>query len=272
MTMPLTMRVCLEVATHEAVIRQTYRDSVGKATWSVGLTDATGHDVGRYWGKPQSMQKCMDVYVWALDRYANAVRKKFKGHNLTEAQFAAALSFHWNTGDINTATWVKRWLAGDMVGAREAFMWYRKPPEIVERRSKECNLLFSGKWSNDGMITEYTRLTSRTTPVWASAKRVDIRKEIKIAMQKLRQVEPDFEPNEPEVPQTLTITPSAEPKPKPMMQSTTMWATIAQYATGSIGALATLDVKVAVPLIIIGSGFAFWIIRERYKKREEWGL
>ena len=40
--------VAIEVASHEAIIRQTYKDSVGVLTWDVGMTNATGHTVERY--------------------------------------------------------------------------------------------------------------------------------------------------------------------------------------------------------------------------------
>lgn len=174
----ITLRVALEVVCHEAIIRQAYKDSVGVWTWSAGLTTASGHDVTRYINNPQPMQKCLEVYIGALKRYADDVREAFKGRELTEAQFAAALSFHWNTGAIKRASWVKSWLAGDVAGARKAFMAWRKPPEIIPRREKERDLFFDGKWSNDGTVAEYTRLTSKHTPVWSSMVRRDVRAEL----------------------------------------------------------------------------------------------
>jgi len=42
--------VAMEVASHEAIIRQAYKDSEGVWIWSVGLTSATGHVVERYIG------------------------------------------------------------------------------------------------------------------------------------------------------------------------------------------------------------------------------
>ena len=177
-TNPITARVALEVACHEAVIRQTYKDSVGVLTWSVGLTNATGHDVTRYIGKPASLQHCLEIFIWALERYAAEVRQAFAGHQLTEAQFAAALSFHWNTGAIKLASWVKRWKSGDVKGARANFMLYNKPAEIIERRKAERDLFFDGIWSNRGTMPEYTRLTKRMTPVWSSRVERDVRAEI----------------------------------------------------------------------------------------------
>lgn len=174
--------VAMEIASHEAVIRQAYKDSVGKWTWSVGLTSATGHVVERYIGKPQSLEHCLRVYVWALDNYADEVRRVFKGFALTKAQFAAALSFHWNTGKIGSASWVEKFKAGQMKAAEKAFMLYRNPPEVVGRRKAEADLLFRGVWSNKGSMTEYTKLTPKGTPMWSSAKRINVEKELRAAL------------------------------------------------------------------------------------------
>lgn len=173
--MELTAKVALEVAAHEGLVRQAYKDSVGVWTWSVGITSRSGHSVERYIGKPQTLERCMEVWIWVLEDYAGAVRKEFAGHALTEAQFAAALSFHYNTGAIGRASWVKKYKAGDRAGARKAIMNWVTPPEITERRKKERDLFFDGKWSGDGKITEYKRLTSKHTPIWSSAARIDIR-------------------------------------------------------------------------------------------------
>lgn len=205
--------VALEIASHEAIIRQAYKDSVGKWTWSVGLTSATGHNVERYIGKPQTLEKCLAVYAWALENYAEEVREAFAGYSLTKAQFAAALSFHWNTGKIKTASWVKLWKAGSIAAARKAFMEWNKPAEIIPRRQKERDLFFDGKWSNDGTMIEYTRLTSKSTPVWSSAKRINVEKELRaaFALPPASNIEPA------PVPPPLDI----EPPPPPVSQPAT---------------------------------------------------
>lgn len=52
--------VAIEVASHKALIRQTYKDSVGVLTWCVGMTNATGHKVDRYIGKLAALQHCVN--------------------------------------------------------------------------------------------------------------------------------------------------------------------------------------------------------------------
>ena len=170
----ITMKVALEVAHHEAVIRQAYKDSEGVWTWSVGLTSNSGHRVERYIGKPQPMGYCLAVWIWAMAKYANTV-SDVMGSDLPENVFAAALSFHWNTGAIRRASWVRAFKAGDMRNAERRFMLYRNPPEIIGRRKAEADLLFRGKWSNTGEMLEFTRLTRRNTPDWSSGRKFDAR-------------------------------------------------------------------------------------------------
>lgn len=186
--MKIDADVALELAGHEGLVRQAYKDSVGVWTWCIGITSASGHNVERYIGKPQTLEHCMAIYVWALEKYAADVRKVFKDKPLNKHQFSAALSFHYNTGAIARATWVKKWLAGDVAGARKSIMDWRKPAEIIPRREKERDLFFDGKWSNNGTVTEYTRLTSASTPVWSSAVRTNIRPAMEAAFEVIEPV------------------------------------------------------------------------------------
>lgn len=182
-TNTITERAALELVAHEAIVPEAYRDSVGVWTWGVGVTDASGHAVMRYKDNPQSIADCLRVYVWLLrEKYAPAVVAAFKGRALTENQFAAALSFHYNTGAIGRATWVKSFLAGDMVTARAQFLEWKKPAEIIERRKKEAALFFDGVWSANGMATVYPVRKPSYSPDWGGAKRVDIRAAMKEAM------------------------------------------------------------------------------------------
>lgn len=173
-TMPLTENTVMEVCQHEGLVRQAYRDSVGVWTWSVGLTDATGHKVRRYIDNPASLERCLSVFIWALDNYAEQVRDRIEHMSPAEHEFAAALSFHWNTGAIRRASWVRMWEAGDTSGSRRSFMAWRKPPGIVERREAERDLFFEGKWTNTGLMPEYTRLRRGYRPDWSSRQMIDV--------------------------------------------------------------------------------------------------
>lgn len=177
----ITYNVAMEIASHEAIVRETYYDGGHVPTWSVGLTSATGHKVERYWHKPQSIDHCLRVYVWALNNYADEVRFMFSDYELTEEEFAAALSFHWNTGAIKKASWVKTFKSGNKKLARQQFMQYNKPASIIGRRTAEAELLFDHKWSNNGTTVEY-QVDKNGQIIWKSAHRIDISRELKSAL------------------------------------------------------------------------------------------
>lgn len=172
----LTERMLLEILEHEAIVLEAYKDSVGVWTWGGGVTDASGHKVGRYKDAPATMQRALEVYEWLLrEKYLPTVLAAFKGVNLTEAQLAAALSFHWNTGAIERADWVTLFKAGKSAAARAAFMSWSKPTSIIPRRKAEQRLFFDGIWSGNGIITLYQQVSKPSyAPKWSSAKQVDV--------------------------------------------------------------------------------------------------
>jgi len=153
----ITPRIALELIAHEGIVTQAYKDSVGVWTWSVGITDASGHKVyPRYKDKPQPLEHCIGVYLWLLrQRYLPPVLAAFGGYEPTEAELGAALSFHWNTGAIGRASWIKRFVAGDRAGARKAMLDWARPAALLARRRLEQALFFDGKWSGDGTALVY---------------------------------------------------------------------------------------------------------------------
>lgn len=171
----LSDRSLLELLSHEGIVREAYKDSVGVWTWGVGVTDASGHHVLRYKDNPQPISKVIEIFKWLIaTKYLPDVKKAFTVE-LNEAQLAAALSFHYNTGAIKNASWVKSFNKGDVDKAYQEIMNWRTPSSIIERREKERDLFFNGHWSNDGMATVYTVVNKPSyTPRWSSAKRIDI--------------------------------------------------------------------------------------------------
>lgn len=179
----MTLRGILELMEHEAVILEMYKDSVGVETWSAGLTAASGINVRQYKDNPSTMQAAIDATINRLKvKYAPEVLAAFNGRPLTEAQFHAALSFHWNTGAIARADWVRHWLAGNVDAAYASIMNWKSPPEIEDRRKKERELFFKGTWTTDGKTTVYGVRKPSYTPNWKSARQVDVAAEVKKAL------------------------------------------------------------------------------------------
>lgn len=182
----LTERMLLEILEHEGIVCEAYKDSVGVWTWSGGITDKSGHKVGRYKDKPSTLEYALEVFEWLLrTKYLPEVLKAFSGFALNEAQLAAAVSFHWNTGGIGTADWVRLFRSGKLVEARAAFMNWSKPVSIIPRRKAEQKLFFDGIWSGDGIITVYAEVSKPSyAPKWSSAKQVDVRAQVRAIMER----------------------------------------------------------------------------------------
>jgi lysozyme len=179
----LTARTLLEIAEHEGLVLETYLDSVGVPTWGFGVTAASGHAVGRYLKKRSTIERAVEVYEWLLrTKYLPQVLAAFRGRELTEAQLAAALSFHWNTGAIGQADWVQSFLLGRREKAWTEFMQWSRPREIIARRKAERDLFFDGRWSGDGVVLMYERVRASGTPDWSSARQIDIKDEVRAAL------------------------------------------------------------------------------------------
>lgn len=173
---PLTSRVAVELVGHESIVLEDYKDSEGIWTWGIGVTNRSGHSIDGYKDHPQSVEHVIAVYIWLLrHRYIPDVLSEFAGRALTEAQFAAALSFHYNTGAIRQTSWVDLWLAGRTTDARKFLeSHYLNGGALTSRRAAEAALFFDGKWSQDGKATIWPVLKPSYTPDWHHPQRVDI--------------------------------------------------------------------------------------------------
>lgn len=171
----ISKRALMELVDHEAIVLEWYRDSEGIGTWGIGVTNASGHNVDRYKDKPTDVKKVLEIFKWLVEtKYLPDIVDAFHGRTLSENQLAAALSFHYNTGAIHKASWVKSFMLNDMAKAREQFMLYNKPSSIIPRRGKEQKLFFDGVWSATGKATVYPVKKPSYTPDWGKAYKVDI--------------------------------------------------------------------------------------------------
>lgn len=174
----LSPKILGELVSHEGIVLEAYKDSKGIWTWGIGVTNASGHTVQRYIDEPQPIAKVFDIFDWLVrTKYLPAVKKAFK-KPLTDAQLAAALSFHYNTGAIGRASWVKSFNEGNVAKARKEIMNWVTPKEITARRKKERDLFFDGVWSGDGTALIYQGVR-RPSYVPTNPKRVNIEKELK---------------------------------------------------------------------------------------------
>ena len=147
MTFALTPRAVAYPLSEEGVVLEAYLDT--KSVWTVfgGIATTSGFNVAQYKDKPATLDVALRATIdYMRTRYLPAVAKAFAGHDLTEAQLAAALSFHWNTGAILTAQWVKDFVAGKPATARADLMQWTSHGALTARRTREQKLFFDGVW------------------------------------------------------------------------------------------------------------------------------
>lgn len=136
------------IAAHEGVATKAYRDVAGVWTIGVGHTAAAGPP------KPAAGMTITREEAFAiLSRDLAAYERRVEAALglVTQTVFDGAVSFHFNTGAIGRASWVKAYRAGDLRAARDGLMAWtraggRRIEGLVRRREAEARLIFDGTY------------------------------------------------------------------------------------------------------------------------------
>lgn len=136
---------------HEGgAVKKAYRDAVGKWTIGPGLTAASGVIVPKA-GMIITEAEADRLFDLAVDR--NYMPRVLKALGESASQFAidAGVSFDWNTGAINRASWVKSYLAKKAAETRAQLgLWNKAGGKVLRgltrRRAEEANILLLGKY------------------------------------------------------------------------------------------------------------------------------
>lgn len=141
----------------EGEVLRAYRCPAGIWTIGVGLTAASGV-VRPVAGMTISPEESDRLLALALERnYEPAVRRAMnRTVGPMDHEFDAGVGFHFNTGAIARASWVKRWLVGDWAGTETAFKAWNKGggkvlPGLVARREREFRMLRAGVYEFPGV-------------------------------------------------------------------------------------------------------------------------
>jgi lysozyme len=170
--MTLSKEGAMELIGHEAIVQTRYRDSVGVWTLGVGHTQAAGAPDPETYKGTMALKDVFALFLSDSGKYVAAVNAALNVA-VTQSEFDALVSFHFNTGAIATASLTKSINAGDKKKAAEQFMSWSKPESIIGRRTKEQKLFAQGVYSNAGKATVY--LASPEGAVqWKTGKSVDL--------------------------------------------------------------------------------------------------
>lgn len=116
--------------------------SMNGKPWTIGW-GSTGPDInpGTVW----TQEKADKRFETDLIGYANQVSRAIGNAPTTQDQFDALVAFHYNTGQIGSATLTKKHIAGDYEGAAKEFRkWVNNDGKVmkglVNRRADEEKL------------------------------------------------------------------------------------------------------------------------------------
>ena len=162
---------------HEGVVPGPYLDSVGVWTWGVGHTAAAGAPIPS--AMPRGMPADLDaalrevfmVFRRDLAKYEADVERALGRTPAAQHEFDAAVSFHFNTGAIGRASWVDLWKRGQKAdAARSMLANWRKPAEIIGRRTAERDLFLTGSYGTDKATVWQVNRDGKI--VWKQARRL----------------------------------------------------------------------------------------------------
>jgi lysozyme len=153
---------------HEGVVLTAYRCPAGKWTIGAGLTAASGV-VTPHAGMTITRAEASRLLSQALARnYEPAVHQALG--RVPQHAFDGAVSFHFNTGAIERASWVQSYKAGDWSAVRSRLALWNKGggrvlPGLKRRRHEEADVILLDKWPADLSIASSA---ARADPQFAS--------------------------------------------------------------------------------------------------------
>ncbi|MGN7870561.1 glycoside hydrolase family protein [Paracoccus sp. 22332] len=162
---------------HEGIVPAPYRDSVGVWTFGIGHTAAAGPPIPAT--MPRGMPADLDtvlrevfaVFRRDLARYEADVLNALGRTPTAQHEFDAAVSFHFNTGAIGRAAWVNLWKRGQKADAAASMLAnWRKPAEIIGRRTAERDLFLTGDYGKAKATVWQVSSTGKV--IWKPAKRL----------------------------------------------------------------------------------------------------
>jgi len=151
------------IAGHEGIVTRAYRDVAGVWTIGVGHTVSAGAPTPHA-GLTITRAQAFEILARDIVRFERRVEAALGP--VSQRAFDGAVSFDFNTGAINRASWVKAYRAGNMTAARLGLMkWVkaggRTVRGLVRRREAEARLIFDGDYGssgNDALPSEQVRL------------------------------------------------------------------------------------------------------------------
>lgn len=178
--MHISKKGMIELAGHEGICLTKYKDSVGVWTIGVGATRTEIPDIARWpQNKSITVEEAFELMKKSIVKYEKGVRRALKV-DVPQHTFDALVSWCYNvgTGWCKKASVIKLLNKGVHHSDKRvynALMMYRKPREIIKRRTKEAILLTTGVYSNKGRALLFP-VSKKGSPIYSKGKTIDVNK------------------------------------------------------------------------------------------------
>lgn len=143
-----------ELASREGLALKPYLDSVGVKTVGLGSTKSDIPDLGLWsWDREITISEAVRLYKEGLRKYVAGVNRALTKLSIPQHQFDALVSICYNigVGGLQGSTFM-RYINADkpMKDILKAIKMWNKPPEIMGRRQKECDLFENNIYNSGG--------------------------------------------------------------------------------------------------------------------------
>jgi lysozyme len=133
----------------EALKTKAYRDSAGVWTIGVGHTASAGPPSPKA-GMTITVPEAKAILARDLAKFEARVNKQFP-RGLPQHAFDGMVSFDFNTGAIDRASFVTQYKMGQMGAAEQRLKLWNKAggktlPGLINRRAHEADMIFRGKY------------------------------------------------------------------------------------------------------------------------------
>lgn len=211
----------MAIIAHEGIVQSRYKDSKGIWTIGVGHTKMAGGLNPETFTGVLPVADLMDLFRQDIAKFEKGVNDAIKVP-ISQHEFDALVSFHYNTGAVAKATLTATLNKGDHKSAGLQFMNWVKPPEIKNRRSQEMNLFLYGTYPVP--LTTIYSATASGTVLWGSGKRVNLEQLTGMIVPPPADMPPDFPSNIPFTPREII------PEVADAVIGQSMWGRLAKLA------------------------------------------
>ena len=172
----------------EGIILTKYLDSAGVLTVAIGATKSEVSDIASWPNdKALTIEQCFELLKKSNERYEKGVRRALKVP-VSQQMFDGLVSFAYNVGvhGMTHSSLVRAINNGETSEAKlkPLLMRWNKITRngrkvvsrgLINRRKKEAQVMFRGKYKNPNFIGYVIPVNSRLKPVYIRGKKIDIR-------------------------------------------------------------------------------------------------